>query len=51
LDAFAVIAAIVKGFPLSLVNQMLGRGGRSHRTGCGCFYTYEFKDKKNVNLK
>jgi|LakMenEpi03Aug12_release.lakeMendotaPanAssembly.Ray.scaffolds.fasta_scaffold3388600_1 hypothetical protein len=51
LDAFVGIAAFDKGFPLSVVNQVLGRGCRSHGTARSCHYTYEFKEKNNVNLK
>ena len=39
-DAYTIVLAFEEGFPLSTVNQMLGRGCRSLGVACGAYFTY-----------
>ena len=49
-DAYVFILVIKKGFALSEVRQMLGRGSRAFGTCTGAYYTCEFEDCSEENI-
>ena len=49
-DAYVYMVALDKGFPLSKVHQMLGRGSRAFGQCRGAYYTFEW-GKVNEDLK